>query len=125
MVIGKKIDKHKRWDLENDLIEETNVYKYLEVYFSRSLKVTYHIETFIMSRKNPARPPKIGKNMIFLPKIVIFHTKYQKKISRLVPLGAIILSAPPNLKSWIRPCYLTRILDEHVNFKRITFGDSL
>ena len=45
MVIGKKIDKHKRWDLENDLIEETNVYKYLEVYFSRSLKVTYNRNT--------------------------------------------------------------------------------
>jgi len=25
-----------------------------------------------------ARPPKIGKNMIFLRKIVIFHTKYPK-----------------------------------------------
>ena len=47
MVIGKKIDKLKRWDLGNDHIEETNVYKYLGVYFSRSLKFTYHIETFI------------------------------------------------------------------------------
>jgi hypothetical protein len=47
MVIGKKIDKLKRWDLGNDQIEETNVYKYLGVYFSRSLKFTYHIETFI------------------------------------------------------------------------------
>jgi hypothetical protein len=27
MVIGQKIDKLKRWDLGNDLIEETNVYK--------------------------------------------------------------------------------------------------
>jgi hypothetical protein len=33
MVIGKKIDKLKRWDLGNDQIEETNVYKYLGVYF--------------------------------------------------------------------------------------------
>jgi hypothetical protein len=47
MVIGKKIDKPKRWDLGNYQIEETNVYKYLGVYFSRSLKFTYHIETFI------------------------------------------------------------------------------
>ena len=45
MVIGKKIDKLKRWDIENDQIEEANVYKYLGVYFSRSLKFTYHIET--------------------------------------------------------------------------------
>jgi hypothetical protein len=29
MVIGQKIYKLKRWDLGNDLIEETNVYKYL------------------------------------------------------------------------------------------------
>jgi hypothetical protein len=27
---------------------------------------------------DPARPPKIGKNMIFWRKIVIFHTKYPK-----------------------------------------------
>ena len=47
MVIGQKIDKLKRWDLGNDLIEETNVYKYLGVYFTRYLKCTYHIETFI------------------------------------------------------------------------------
>ena len=54
VVIGKKIDKLKRWDLGNDRIEETNVYKYLGVYFSRTLKFTYHIETFIkkMSRQN-------------------------------------------------------------------------
>ena len=35
-----------------------------------------------------ARPPKIGKNMIF-------QTKYPNKYSRLPPLGAIFLSAPP------------------------------
>jgi hypothetical protein len=40
-------------------------------------------------------PPKIGKNMIFWHKIVIFHTKYpQKNLS----------APPPNLKSWIRLC---------------------
>ena len=27
-----------------------------------------------------ARPPKIGKNMIFWRKIVIFHTKYHKNV---------------------------------------------
>ena len=30
-----------RWDLGNDLMEETNVYKYLGVYFSRSLKLSH------------------------------------------------------------------------------------
>ena len=47
MVIDKKIVKLKRWDLENYQIEETNVFKYLGVYFSHSIKFTYHIETFI------------------------------------------------------------------------------
>jgi hypothetical protein len=32
-----------------------------------------------------AAPPKIGKNKIFGRKIVIFHTKYPKKFSRLPP----------------------------------------
>ena len=40
----------------------------------------------------PHPPPKIGKNMIFWRKIVIFHMKYSKKVRA------------PNLKSWIRPC---------------------
>jgi hypothetical protein len=47
MLIGKRIDIHQRWDLGNDQIEETNVYMYLGVYFSRFVKFTYHIETFI------------------------------------------------------------------------------
>ena len=44
-------------------------------------------------------PPKIEKNGGFSHEI-------PQKCSRLPPLGAIILSAPPlsNLKSWIRPC---------------------
>ena len=41
-----------------------------------------------------ALPPKIGKDMIFLRKMVIFHTKYPQKNLK---------SAPSNLKSWIRP----------------------
>ena len=40
-------------------------------------------------------PPKIWKNMIFLRKIVIFHTKYPQQFSRLAPLGAIIFIAHP------------------------------
>ena len=47
MLIGKRIDIHQRWDLGNDQIEETNVYMYLGVYFSRFVKCIYHIETFI------------------------------------------------------------------------------
>ena len=43
--------------------------------------------------------PKIGKNMIFWRKIVIFHTKY--------PNNFFKCALPPNLNSWIRPwsCY--------------------
>jgi hypothetical protein len=39
-------------------------------------------------------PPKIGKDMICLRKMVIFRTKYPKNFLKC---------APPNLKSWIRP----------------------
>jgi hypothetical protein len=64
-------------EVHHDQIEETNVYKYLGVYFSRSLIFTYHIETFI-------------------------NENVQKKLN-----------------------YMTRILGEHGNFNRISFGDSL
>ena len=45
-------------------------------------------------------PPKIGKNMIFWRKIVIFHTKYSKNFRASLPF---FLVHPPNLKSWIHP----------------------
>ena len=35
--------------------------------------------------RSPPPAPKIGKNMIFWHKIVIFQTKYSKKNSRLPP----------------------------------------
>jgi hypothetical protein len=39
----------------------------------------YRIQGRIQRGAHPARaPPKIGKNMIFWRKIVIFHTKYPK-----------------------------------------------
>ena len=51
------------------------------------------------ARRGP--PPKIGKNMIFLRKILIFLHEIPQKFS-------IILSAPPNLKSWIRLDFWTK-----------------
>jgi hypothetical protein len=57
---------------------------------------------------HPARPPPIiGKNMIFWLKNRDFSHEIPPQFSRLPSLGAIFLSAPPppNLKSWIRPCY--------------------
>ena len=52
-----------------------------------------------------APPSAIGKNMIFLRKIVIFHTKYPKIFTASLRSAQFFLSAapPPNLKSWISP----------------------
>ncbi|VDI50499.1 Hypothetical predicted protein [Mytilus galloprovincialis] len=47
LVTGNKKDSDKKWYLGNDLIEEVNEYKYLGVYFSRSLKSTCHIEQYL------------------------------------------------------------------------------
>ena len=52
-----------------------------------------------------APPPKIGKNMIFFSKIVTFHTKYPKYFRASLRSARFFLSAPPNLKSWIRPWF--------------------
>ena len=49
-------------------------------------------------------PPIIGKNMIFWRKVVIFHTKYPNNFRASLRSPQIFLSAPSNLKSWIRPC---------------------
>ena len=47
MVIGKKLDKSKKWALGNSLLDETNEYKYLGVYFSRTLEFNYHIKDYL------------------------------------------------------------------------------
>jgi hypothetical protein len=47
LVVGKHIDKSNKWVLEDTYTEETNEYKYLGVYFSRSLKPTQHIGNHI------------------------------------------------------------------------------
>ena len=55
-----------------------------------------------LTRRPPS--PKIGKNMIFLRKIVIFHRKYPNNFRASLRSARFLLSAPPpNLKSWIRP----------------------
>ena len=44
---------------------------------------------------HPARPtPKIGKNMIFLRKIMIFHTKYPKIVRASLRSASFFLSPP-------------------------------
>jgi hypothetical protein len=47
LVVGKRIDKSNKWVLGDTYIEETNEYKYLGVYFSRSLKPIHHIGNHI------------------------------------------------------------------------------
>ena len=64
-------------------------------------------------------PPKIGRNMIFWRKIVIFHTKYPNFFK---------CAPPPNLKSWIRPWKLLTVqvhLYSPVAFSRIRVFQSL
>ena len=52
--------------------------------------------------RRPPPPPKIRKHIIFLRKIVIFHTKYPRNF-RASLCSAQFFMRPPNLKSWILP----------------------
>ena len=55
-----------------------------------------------------ALPPKIGKDMICLRKMVIFHTKYPKNFRASLRSAQFFKVRPPsNLKSWIRPWSLS------------------
>ena len=47
MVIGKRLDKGNEWKMGNSILIETNDYKYLGVYFSRSLSFSYHINCYL------------------------------------------------------------------------------
>jgi len=47
LVERKRVDKSNKWVLGDTYIEETNEYKYLGVYYSRSLKPTQHIGNHI------------------------------------------------------------------------------
>ena len=46
-------------------------------------------------RTRRAPPPKIGKNIIFWRKIVIFHTKYPKNFRASLRSAHFFLTAPP------------------------------
>ena len=49
-----------------------------------------------LARSAPPPPPtKIGKNMIFRRKIVIFHTKYLKRFRASLRSAQFFLNAPP------------------------------
>ena len=50
MVIGKRIDHNNEWSLGSDVLKETNDYKYLGVYFSRSLSYNYHINFYFIEK---------------------------------------------------------------------------
>ena len=56
------------------------------------------VKSWFFTRNTPqifAPPSAIGKNTIFLRKIVIFHTKYPKNFSASLRSAHFILSAPP------------------------------
>lgn len=50
MVVGKRIDKEKQWKLGNLSLSEVNVYKYLGVLISRTLKDSQHIKTHLKDK---------------------------------------------------------------------------
>ena len=94
--------------MRNHTYKQNNVPKYeflliFAVSFSWSFINVLYIQGRIQGWGGTPAPPKIGENKIWR-KIVIFHTKYSKNFR--ASLRAIILSAPPNLKSWIRPWYM-------------------
>ena len=65
------------------------------------------VKSWFFTRNTPtifAPPSAIGKNKIFWCKIVVFHTKYPNNFRAPLRSGQFFKCAPPNLKSWIRPC---------------------
>jgi hypothetical protein len=52
MVVGKRIDRDNVWKLGDNCIHETNEYKYLGVYVTRTLKSNYHVQTYIKDNMN-------------------------------------------------------------------------
>jgi hypothetical protein len=52
MVVGKRIEREKVWKLGDNCIHETNEYKYLGVYVTRTLKSNYHVQTYIKDNMN-------------------------------------------------------------------------
>ena len=50
MVIGKRINKNKKWMIGDRSLSEVNVYKYLGVFISRNLKDSYHIKTCLKDK---------------------------------------------------------------------------
>ena len=41
------IDHNKEWSLDSNVLKETNEYKHIGVYFSRSLNFSYHINCYL------------------------------------------------------------------------------
>jgi hypothetical protein len=58
----------KRWKL------------WIILFFFPSTKIKIFFSATLRMAHPPRAPPKIGKNIIFWRKIVIFHTKYPKNV---------------------------------------------
>ena len=70
LVVGKRVDKSKKWVLGDKLIEEANEYKYLGVFFSRSLKFTYHIESYLKDN--------FRKKLNYMTRILAEHGSFNR-----------------------------------------------
>ena len=72
--------------------------------FRRSMLISFWIDV-PGGRAHPVPAPtlKLEKLWFFWRKIVIFHTKYPNNFPTSLRPAQFFLTAPPNLKSWIRP----------------------
>jgi hypothetical protein len=85
------IEKEKVWKLGDNCIHQTNEYKYMGVYVTRTLKSNYHVQTYIkdnmdnkinfMSRILDRFSPKLDKKSHFRHIHLCFH--YDLRRSKL------------------------------------------
>ena len=79
MIIGKRLDKNKKWKLGNSMLIETNDYKYLAVYFSWSLLLPYHINCYLkenFARKFNYMIKLFGEHICMAP-LIEYHLAMQ------------------------------------------------
>jgi hypothetical protein len=66
MVVSRRIDREKVWKLGDNCIHETNEYKYLGVYVTRTLKSNYHVQTYIKDNMDNKIKGKLHKHFFFI-----------------------------------------------------------
>ena len=83
-----------------ELVQDKLIYFVLS---DKNLHGSVLLQVITITGADPGGGPKIGKKYDFFVQIRDFSHEIPQQISSLAPLSAIILSAPPNLKSCIRP----------------------